>query len=144
MSWSYTDIAMAGFDKGALEYHLRPTTWKRFRDKLFVLWPHGRESLVLFLDYINTLDPSQKIKFTMEVAKLGNYLEFLELKSKWENGKITVDVHSKPTNSFMYVLPTTSYPRKSINNNPHVIALQLRRICDSDEKFKHRSEEYKN
>ena len=80
----------------------------------------------------------------MEVAELGNYLEFLELKSKWENGKITVDVHSKPTNSFMYVLPTTSYPRKNINNNPHVIALQLRRICDSDEKFKHRSEEYKN
>ena len=25
-----------------------------------------------------------------------------------------------------------------------VIALRLRRICDSDEKFKHRSEEYKN
>ena len=50
MLWSYTDIAMADFDKGALEYHLRPTTWKRFRDELFVLWLHGRESLVLFLD----------------------------------------------------------------------------------------------
>ena len=34
--------------------------------------------------------------------------------------------------------------RKSINNIPHGIALRLRRICDSDEKFKHRSEEYKN
>ena len=78
------------------------------------------------------------------VAEAGNYLEFLDLKLKWESGKITVDVHSKPTNSFTYVLPTTCYPRKSINNIPHGIALRLRRICDSDEKFKQRSEEYKN
>ena len=144
MSCCYADIAMADFDKEASEYRLTPTTWKRFRDDIFVLWPHGRESLVLFLDYINTLDPTEKIKFTMEVAEPGNYLEFLDLKLKWESGKITVDVHSKPTNSFTYVLPTTCYPRKSINNIPHGIALRLRRICDSDEKFKQRSEEYKN
>ena len=43
-----------------------------------------------------------------------------------------MDVHSKLTN------------RKSINNTPHGIALRLSRICDSDEKFKHRREEYKN
>ena len=80
----------------------------------------------------------------MEVAEPGNYLEFLDLKLKWENVKITVDVHSNPTNSFTYVLPTTCYPRKSINNIPHGIALRLRRICDSDEKLKHWSEKYKN
>ena len=123
MSCSYADIAMADFDKEASEYHLTPTAWKRFRDDIFVLWPHGRESLVLFLDYINTLYPTEKIKFTMEVEEPGNYLEFLNLKLKWESGKITVDVHSKPTNSFTYVLPTTCYPRKSINNIPHGIAL---------------------
>ena len=73
MSCSYADIDMAVFDKEALEYHLSPTTWKRFRDDVFVLWPHGRESLVLFLDYINTLDPTEKIKLTMEVTETGNY-----------------------------------------------------------------------
>ena len=52
----------------------------------------------------------------MEVADPGNYLELLDLKLKWEDGKITVDIHSKPTNIFTYVLPTTCYPRKSINN----------------------------
>ena len=50
-------------------------------DDNFALWPHGRESPVLFLDYTNALDPTQKIKFTMEVAELGNYLEFLDLKT---------------------------------------------------------------
>ena len=67
----------------------------------------------------------------MEVAEPGNYSEFLDLK--------LVGV-----NSFTYALPTTCYPRKNINKIPHGIALRLRRICDSDEKFKHRSEEYKN
>ena len=73
MSCSYADIAMADFDKKALEYHLSPTTWKRFRDDVFVLWPHGREFLVLFLDDISTLDPTEKIKLTMEVTEPGNY-----------------------------------------------------------------------
>ena len=80
----------------------------------------------------------------MEVAEPGNYLEFLDLKLKWEDGKIAVAVHSKLTNSFTYALSTTCYPRKSINNILHGIALRPRRIFDSDEKFKHRSEEYKN
>ena len=44
----------------------------------------------------------------MEVAEPGSYLESLDLKLKWEIGKITVDVHSKPINNFMNVLPTLS------------------------------------
>ena len=83
MSCFYADIVMTDFDKEALQYHLSSTKWKRPRDVIFVLSSHGRESLVIFLDYKNTLDPTQKIKFTMVVAKLGNYLELLELKLKW-------------------------------------------------------------
>ena len=139
MLCSYADIAMANFDKEALEYNLSPTTWKRFRGDIFVLWSLTKESLVLFLDYIKTLHPTEKIKFTMEVAEPGNWLEYLDFKRKLEDGKITVGVHSKPANSFAYVLPITCYPSESINNIPRGIALRLRQICDSDEKFKHRS-----
>ena len=69
-------------------------------------------------------------------------LEFLNLKLKMVNGKIIVDVFSKPTNSFTYVLPSTCYPSRNIRNVPKGIALRLRRICDSDEKYDKRSEEY--
>ena len=41
-------------------------------------------------------------------------------------------------------MPSTCYPRKNINNVPRGIALRLKRICDSDEKFATRSTEYKN
>ena len=69
-------------------------------------------------------------------------LEFLDLKLKMVNGKISVDVFSKLTNSFTYVLPCPCYPNRKIKNVPKGIALRLRRICDSDEKYDQRSEEY--
>ena len=69
-------------------------------------------------------------------------LEFLDLKLKMVNGKISVDVFSKPTNSFTCVLPSTFYPNRNIRNVPKGTALRLRRICDSDEKCDERSEEY--
>ena len=50
----------------------------------------------------------------------------------------------KPTNSFRYVLTFTCCPRKNINNVPKRIALRLRTICDTDEKFDIRSSEYHN
>ena len=74
------DIAMTDFDQEALEYDLSPTTWKRFRNDVFVTGPHVRESLVLFLDYFNTHDSTQKIKLPMEIAEADNYLELLDLK----------------------------------------------------------------
>ena len=130
----YADIVMVFFDMEALEYYLSPTAWKSFRDDVFLLWPHGKGSLVLFLEYNNTLDPTEKIKFTIEVAEPGNCLEFLALKLKWKDGKIAVDVHYIP--HLLTVLrtniPAICYPRKSINNIPHGIALWLRQICDSD------------
>ena len=58
------------------------------------------------------------------------------------NGKISVDFFSKPTNSFAYVSPSTCYPNKNFKNVPKGTALRLRRICDSDEKYDKRSEEY--
>ena len=47
----------------------------------FVVWIHGYETLDLFLDYLNNLDDTGKIKFTMKVADESG-LEFLDLKLK--------------------------------------------------------------
>ena len=87
------------------------------------------------------MNKTVKIQFTMQAAG-DDGLEFLHLKLKMVNGKISVDVFPKPTNSFSYVLPSTCYPNRNIKNVPKGIALRLRRICDSDEKYDERSEEY--
>ena len=143
MCCSYKDIAMSKLDTAALQYHYQPTLWKRFQDDVLVTYTHGSDTLESFLDYRNQTDSAGKIKFTMQVQDEDG-IEFLDLKLKLENSKIAVDVFAKPTNSFTYVLPSSWYPRKSINNIPCGIALRLRRICDTDEKFNSRSIEYKN
>ena len=80
----------------------------------------------------------------MEVAN--NSLEFLDLKLMFdkESKKISVDVFSKATNSFTYVLPNTCFPKSNIENISKGVALRLRRICDSDKEFEKRSNEYQN
>ena len=135
---------MAHFDNRGENYTPKPTVWKRFRDDVFSVWTHNINPLPDFLDYLNYIDSTWKIKFTMQIAD-ENGLEFLNLKLKMnENSKITVEVFSKPTNSLTYVMPSTCYPSNNINNVPREIALRPKRICDSDEKFTVRSNECKS
>ena len=125
-------------------YDFSPKVWKRFRDDVFVVWTQDTAKLPSFLDYLNNIDETGKIKFTMQVADEVNGLEFLDLKIKCVKGKLSVDVYSKPTNSFTYVLPSTCYPMKNINKVPQGIALILRRICNTTEKYELRANEFKN
>ena len=85
---------------------------------------HMEES---FLDYLNQIDSTGKIKFPIQVQDEDG-IEFLDLKLKLENSKVAVEVFAKHTKSFIYVLPTSCYPRKSVNNIPRGIALRLRGI----------------
>ena len=144
MSCSYSDIAMYKFDLKALNYKAGLLCWKRFRDDVFVLWSQSLEELNKFFDFMNSIDTSGKIKFTISVANQST-LEFLNLRLHiTEQNKICVDVYAKATNSFTYVLPSTRYPKRNINNIPESITLRLRRICNSDEKIDMRSDEYQN
>ena len=91
---------------------------------------------------MNNIDRTKKIQFTMEVAE--DVLEFLDLKLTFdkEYKRISVDIFAKATNSFTYVLSSTYFPKKSIENVPKGVGLRLRRICDSDDKFDERSVQY--
>ena len=58
--------------------------------------------------------------------------------------KTSVDVYSKPTNSFTYVLPSTCYLFKYIGKVLKGIALRLSGICNTNEKYNQCSSEYQN
>ena len=91
---------------------------------------------------MNNIDRTKKIQFTMEVAR--DVLQFLDLKRKFskEYKRILVDIFAKATNSFTYILPSTCFPKNSTENVPKGVALRLRRICDSDDKFEECSVQY--
>ena len=144
MSCSYSDIAMAVYDEKAMDHPFKPLIWKRFRDDVIALWIHSNEDANHYLDYLYTIDASGKIRFTMEIeTENGLGLLDLPLKLKCCN-KVTVDVYSKSTNSFTYVDPKTCYPSRNVNTIPEGIALSLRCICDSDEKYEKRLNEYQS
>ena len=66
MSCSYSDIAMDHFDNRTENYTLKTTVWKRFRDDVFSVWTHNTNTLPAFLDYLNNIDSTGKIKFTIQ------------------------------------------------------------------------------
>ena len=138
----FINIAIEQFDKKALEYNPAVIGWKRFRDDIFLAWQHSAEDFNLFFNYMNNIYRAKKIQFSMEVAT--DVLEFLDLKLNFdkEHKLISVDIFAKATNSFTYVLPSTCFPKISIENVPKCVALRLRRICDSDGKFEERSVQY--
>ena len=45
LACSYSNIAMSNFDIAALQYHLQPTLWERFRDDVLTIWTHGTDTL---------------------------------------------------------------------------------------------------
>ena len=143
MTCSYANIAMAKYDSLANEFHLKPKICKRFRDGIFTVWKHVIDTLPSFIDYLNGIYTTGKIKFTIEIAG-ENGLEFSDLKLKIEEGKIRVDAYAKPTKNFSCTLPNTCQPKNKICNIPKGITLRLRRICDDDKTFDKLSIEYHN
>ena len=84
----------------------------------FLVWPHSREDLDLLFIYMNKIDSTKKMRFTMEVAK--DVLEFPDLRLKFDNlnAFLSTFFRCKAINSFTYVLPKNNIEnlnRKYIN-----------------------------
>ena len=76
--------------------HAVPSTWWRYIDDIFAIWPHGEEQLILFLEKINQLHPS--IKFIAKWSAMS--VSFLDTKVTVGNeGCLTTDLHMKPTDT---------------------------------------------
>ena len=74
------------------------------------------EELNKFLDFMNSIDPSGKIKFAMPVAN-ESVLDFFYLNFHiYKQSETYVDVYAKATNSFTYVLSSTCYLEINLNN----------------------------
>ena len=88
---------MDRFESKALAgYHIKPLTWLRFIDDIFMIWTHGEEALVEFITYLNSLHPS--IKFTHEYSH--SSINFLDTTIKFnsERERITT-LYNKPTDN---------------------------------------------
>lgn len=73
-----TNLLMEYFETKAIESSpLKPKLWKRYVDETYIIWPHEKDKLDIFLKHLN--NQSDSIQFTMEVEENCSlpFLEFL-------------------------------------------------------------------
>lgn len=113
--------------------------WVRFIDDIFLIWKSDKDSLINFINYLNSVAPS--IKFTHEIsAHSVNFLDTTVLKDN--QGNISTDVYQKPTDTHPYLHWTSAHPPHLKRSIPYSQALRLRRICSSTDTLKKRIREY--
>ena len=112
MSCSYSDIAIYSFNLKALSYTL----------KVFL------QEIQKFFEFINSIATSSgnNVYVIMSIANNNSVLEFLDLSLHIMNTKrsVLMCMPNLPTISQIF-LPSTCYPKKSVNKVPNGIALRL-------------------
>ena len=84
-----------------------PSTWWRYIDDVFAIWPHGEEQLVEFLDKMNQFHPS--IKFMAKSS--AKPVLFLDMKVTVENEIcLTTDLYVKLTDTHQYLHKDSCHP----------------------------------
>ena len=96
-----------------------------------MIWPHGTQTLTLFMDMINSHHSS--IKFTYEYHT--KEIPFLDtVVYKTENNKLFTRAYHKPTDNKQYLHFHSAHPRKQKESVPYEMLIRSRRIC-SEEKY---------
>ena len=90
---SYANMVMSIFEeKYVYTYILQTLLWLRFIDDIFEIWQHGLDSLLKFVDFLNTC--VKTLKFTLEYSL--TEISFLDVLVKIDEfGKITTDLYFK-------------------------------------------------
>lgn len=126
---------MENFEKIALEnYELKPKIWLRYVDDIFVIWPHGRDELNLFLNYLNS--QHEKIKFTIELEN-NNSLPFLDtLLYKKNNGTFGHTIYRKPTHTNRYLNSESHHHPAQLKSVAASLYYRANKLADRENKNK--------
>ena len=110
---------------------LKPWFWWRFLDDVFLIRLHGRNTLIKFLEYVNSYH--QNIKCTWSFSD--NEISYLDVKVEIKENRIITDVYCKETDTHQYLDYRSCHPKHVKMGIPYGQALRLRRICELDEVF---------
>ena len=104
---SYANLFMTKFEQiHVYTYHLQPTLWKRFIDDIFLIWPHDMDSLLKFVQHLNTVHP--RIKFTSTISP--SEIAFLDLTIYIIDDKLCTRLYTKSTDRHMYLNFNSEHP----------------------------------
>jgi hypothetical protein len=121
MAPSYANIFM-----GRLEL-----SWLRFTDDIELKWGDGSERLNKLIDMANSVH--NYIKFTVEIPTSKN--TFLDATGTLANEEIEFNLHTKPTDSHLYLMPFGCHPPHTFKGVPKGLVILIRCICSSPTSF---------
>jgi hypothetical protein len=118
MAPSYANIFTGRLEHGLL--HCSPT------DDIEMKWVDGRESRNNFIEMANSFHNS--IKFTVEIST--SKYTFLDTTSTLTKGEIEFNLHTKSTDShlYMYLMPSGCDPPHTFKGVPKGLATRIHRI----------------
>jgi hypothetical protein len=99
---AFANLFMQEFEeKWVYTYQKQPLYWWSFIDDIKMVWVHGLNSLMDFLEHLNNVHPT--IKFTMEHSNI--QINFLDTTVKIDqNRKMYTTLYTKPTDTHTYLL----------------------------------------
>jgi hypothetical protein len=132
MEPSYANIFIGRLESRLLYYSpTKPLSWLRFIDDIEMMWIDGHESLNDFIDMTNSFHNS--IKFTVDISTSKN--TFLDTTATLTNGKIEFNLHTKPTDSHLYLMPSSCHLPHTFKGVPKGLATRTSSICSSSTSF---------
>jgi hypothetical protein len=132
MAPSYSNIFMGRLERRLPYYSpTKPLSWLCFIDDIEIKWVDGRESLNDFIDMANSFHNS--IKFTVDISTSKN--TFLDTKATLTNGEIEFNLHTKPTDSHLYLMPSSCHPPHTFKGVSIGLASRISCICSSPISF---------
>ena len=121
MAPSYANLFMSVLEQQMLSsYKYKPLAYFRYIDDIFMIWTEGDETLNEFLMHCN--NQNKHIQFEQTISK--NSIPFLNVSVILENGKLTTDLYSMPTNKHQYLYSTSCHPKHTKTSLPYCLALR--------------------
>eukprot|EP00105_Crassostrea_gigas_P004177 XP_011417314.1 PREDICTED: uncharacterized protein LOC105320883 [Crassostrea gigas] len=115
MAPSYANIFMGRLERNLLlRAPFKPLSWLRFIDDIEMKWVENRDCLNDFITFANSFHNS--IKFTVDISSSKNV--FLNTTSTLEDGEIKFSLHTKPTDSHLYLKPSSCHPPHTFRGIP--------------------------
>ena len=107
----YADIYMAKFEKCPL----KPHTYLRFLDDVFIIWIHGRKSFDTFLDILNNHEPPIKFKSMINENSV-DYLDTIIFKNQCNPTRLLTKVYFKPTDHHQLLHKQSFLPKHTFKD----------------------------
>ena len=134
---NYANLFLAQWEQEALaKCPKKPTSYFRYLDDIFIIWPHSRQDFDQFFKILNTHHPNIKLKPTIH----DNSIDFLDVtvfkgQRFQTHKKLDTKVYFKPTDTHELLHRSSYHPKHTFRGIVKSQIERFHRICNNKHDF---------